>query len=192
MAKKYVVKLTAEERAELEQVVSKGKMAAWKRQRVQALLKCDQGPAGPGWIDERIAEAYGCSTRSVENWRKQAVERGPLALLERKSLSLPTTPKLDGEKQARLVALACSQPPEGRARWTLRLLAGRLVELEVVDTVSYETVRRALKKKPVQALAQSHVVHSAQAKRSLRRPHGAGAGGLQAPLRSHAPGRVHG
>ena len=176
MAKIYVVKLTAEERAEFEEVVGKGKAAGWKRQRAQALLKCDQSPAGPGWIDTRIAEAYGCTTRCVEKWRKQAVERGPLSLLERKARVSPAVvPKLDGDKQARLVALACSQPPKGRARWSLRLLAGRLVELRVVDSISHETVRQNLKKKPTEAMAPSNVVHSPSARRGVRRPHGAGA-----------------
>jgi hypothetical protein len=144
MAKKYVLKLTREERGELEQVVKRGKAAAWKVQRAQALLQCDQGELGRSWPDEQIAQAYGCTTRSLESWRKQAVEQGPLALLERK----PRTRigKLDGEKEARLVKLACSAAPKGRARWTLRLLATRLVELEIVDSISYETVRRAMKK----------------------------------------------
>lgn len=147
MAKSYVVKLDAQERMELERMVSKGKAAAWKIQRAHALLKCDQGPAGPGWTDGRIAEAYRCTTRCLEKWRKQAVESGPLSLMERK----PRVPrsewlKLDGEKEARLVALTCSRPPKGHTRWTLRLLADRLVELEVVDSISYETVRQALKK----------------------------------------------
>ena len=143
----YVVKLGAAERAELEGVVKKGKAAGWKIQRAQALLKCDQGPQGPAWIDARIAEAFGCARQSVENWREQAVEEGPLSLLERKQRQTPPTPyKLDGEQQAQLVKLACSQPPEGRARWTMRLLAERLVELQVVDEISHETVRRALKK----------------------------------------------
>jgi len=146
MAKRYVLKLMAEERDELKRLVRKGKAAGWKIQRAQALLKCDQGRDGPAWPDRRIAEAFGCTTRSVESWRKQAVERGPLSLLERQPRSLPTRRKLDGEKQARLVALACSKPPKGQARWTLNLLAGRLVELKVVDSISYETVRRALKK----------------------------------------------
>ena len=143
----YVVKLTAGERGELEGVVKKGKAAGWKIQRAHALLKCDQGRDGPGWIDARIAEAFKCTARSLENWRKQAVEEGPLSLLERKARQTPPTPpKLDGEQQAQLVKLACSQPPEGRARWTMRLLAERLVQLEVVDEISHETVRRALKK----------------------------------------------
>jgi len=145
VTKKYVLKLTAAERVELEQVVKKGKAAAWKIQRAQALLQCDQGQHGPGWIDEQVAQAYGCTTRSLESWRKQAVEEGPLSLLERKPRTT-RVPKLDGEKEARLVTLACSRAPKGRARWTLRLLAERLVELEIVDAISHETVRRAMKK----------------------------------------------
>jgi hypothetical protein len=144
MPKKYVLKLTDEERGTLERVVKKGKVAAWKVQRAQALLQCDQGPAGPGWADEQVAQAYGCTTRSLESWRKQAVECGPLSLLERKPQT--RAGKLDGEQEARLVKLACSQAPKGRSRWTLRLLAGRLVELEIVESISYETVRRTLKK----------------------------------------------
>jgi transposase-like protein len=147
VVKKYVLKLTAEERGELHQLVKKGRAAAWKVQRAQALLQCDQGPEGPAWTDERVAAAYGCTPRSLEAWRKQAVEDGPLSLLGRKPrVRPPVAPKLDGEKEARLTALACSQPPRGYARWTLRLLAERLVELEVVGAISHETVRRALKK----------------------------------------------
>jgi Homeodomain-like domain len=145
--KKYVLKLTAEERAELQRVVRKGSVAGWKVQRAQALLQCDQGPDGPAWTDEHIAEAYGMTTRSLESWRKQAVARGPLSLLERTPRIRPAvTPKLDGEQQARLTALACSKAPAGHARWSLRLLAERLVELEVVESISHETVRRAMKK----------------------------------------------
>jgi hypothetical protein len=174
--KTYVVKLTDEERAEFKALVKKGKAAAWKRERAQALLLCDQSEQGPGWIDARIAEALQCTSRSLENWRKQAVEEGPASLLERKARETPPRPpKLDGEGEARLVALACSKPPEGRARWTLQLLAERLVELQVVDSICLETVRQALKKKRAQALAQGHVVHSARAGRGLRVPDGAGA-----------------
>jgi transposase-like protein len=147
VAKKYAFRLTDEERAELQRLVKQGRVAGWKLQRAQVLLQCDQGPHGPAWTDQQAAQAYGCTTRSVENWRKQAVESGPLSLLERKPrLTPPVAPKLDGEAQARLTALACSQAPPGFARWTLRLLAERLVALEVVDRITHETVRRALKK----------------------------------------------
>ena len=173
----YVVELTGEERAELKALVKKGKAANWKRQRAQALLLCDQGAGGLGWIDARVAEAVDCTSRSLEHWRKQAVEQGPLSLLERMPHP-PKAPKLDGEGEARLVALACSQPPEGRARWTLQMLADALVELQVVDSICDETVRQGLKKKRAQALAQGHVVHSARAGRRIRVPDGAGAGGL--------------
>ena len=144
--KKYVLKLVGEEREELHCVVKRVKAAAWKIQRAQALLKCDQGAAGPGWSDQRIGEAYGCTTRSLENWRRQAVEQGPLSLLERKDRCDKGDTMLDGEQEARLVKLACSKPPAGFARWSLRLLAGRLVELEIVDSISHETVRCAMKK----------------------------------------------
>jgi transposase len=130
----------------VQEVVRSGKAAGWKIQRAQALLKCDQGPEGPGWIDEDIAEAFGCTRRSVENWRKQAVEEGPLSLLERQPRSDKGKTKLDGEGEARLVKLACSQAPAGYARWSLRLLAGKLVELEVVDSISHESVRSVMKK----------------------------------------------
>jgi cytochrome c551/c552 len=147
MNKKYVGKLSLEERAELTKIVAKGKAAIWKIQRCYALLQCDQGSAGPSWKDEAIAEAYGITPRSLESWRKQAVEQGPLSLLERQPRTVPATAfKLDGAAEARLTKLACSQPPEGHARWTLRLLADHLVALEVVASISHETVRQALKK----------------------------------------------
>src|SRR5215213_11143281 len=147
MAKKYVVKLTADERSELEQLVRKGKAAGWKLRRAHALLRCDQGPSGPAWPDERIAQAYGVATRGLECWRKQAVERGPLALLERKPRATsPLTAKLDGGKEARPTALARSRPPKGYARWSLRPLAQRLVELEVAGAISHEAARRAIEK----------------------------------------------
>jgi transposase-like protein len=145
MSKKYVVKLTADERAELEGLIHKGRAAHWKLQRAQAILAFDQGEGGLAWPDSRIAEAYGCTTRSLENWRKQAVEQGPLSLLERKP-SVGSGHKLDGEQEARLTKLACSEAPKGHARWSLRLLAEQLVELQVVESISHETVRRALKK----------------------------------------------
>jgi transposase len=148
---KYIVKLTAEERGELTRI-AKGKdgkknIAAWKVLRAKILLKCDQGPCGPHWTDERLAMAFDVSVRCLEKWRQRAVLEGPLAVLERQPrLTPPTPPKLDGEGEAQLTKLACSLPPPGRSRWTLRLLAERLVELEVGESISHEAVRRALKK----------------------------------------------
>ena len=180
-AKIYVLKLTADERQELETLVRRGRAAGWKLQRAHALLQCDQGADGPAWKDADIAEAYGCTSRSVENWRKQAVEQGPLSLLERKPRSDKGEGKLDGTGEAQLVKLACSQAPAGQSRWTLRLLAERLVELEVVESLSYETVRRAMKKR-TETVAQADVVHPSRTGRRVCVPDGTGARGLPASL----------
>ncbi len=155
--KAYRIKLTTEERDTFTQV-AKGKrgrlkIAAWKVQRANAMLMCDEGEQGPGWTDERIAQAFTTTTRSLENWRKQAALRGPLSLLERKQRTTPPTPPiLDGEKEARLTKIACSTPPGGRSRWTLQMLADELVTLEIVDSISADTVGRVQKKR-VDALA---------------------------------------
>lgn len=155
--KLYRIKLTDEEREAFAQV-AKGKrgklnIAAWKVQRACAMLKCDESEDGPGWQDREIAEAFSTTTRSLENWRKQAAERGPLSLLERKERAMPpTAPILDGEKEARLTKIACSTPPDGRSRWTLQLLADKLVALDVVDSISADTVGRVQKKR-VEAVA---------------------------------------
>ena len=146
----YRVKLTADERKEIE-LVAKGKrgqlkIAAWKVQRANALLMCDEGEWGPAWRDEDIAEAYSTTTRSLENWRKEAVLNGPLSVLERQKRVSTQGLILDGEKEAKLTQLACSKPINGKSKWSLRMLADRLVELEVVDSVSHETVRRTMKK----------------------------------------------
>lgn len=143
---KYRVKLTVDERDELRQLVRKGKAAGWKLTRAQVLLKCDEGNGGPAWPDAKIAEAFGVTTRSVEKWRKQAIEQGPLSLLERKKRDRSMDRKLDGAGEAQLVKLACSTPPAGYRRWSLRLLADKLVELEVVDAIGHECVRQTLLK----------------------------------------------
>ncbi len=145
MNKRYIVRLTGEEREELTALVSKGKAAARKLTRARMLLKADAD--GPAWTDERIAEALDVGRRTVENIRKRLVEEGLEAALNRKKRCRPPREKiLDGEKEAKLIAVACSPPPEGRKRWTLRLLSDRLVELYIVEAISYETVRRTLKK----------------------------------------------
>jgi transposase len=144
---KYVVRLSAEERLQLEEVLRKGKAAAQRRQHAQILLKVDEGPSGPAWTNERTAEAVGVSAQTVINVRKRLVEGGFEAALGRKKQVRPSRSiVLDGEKEARLIALACGKPPAGQARWTLRLLADRLVELRGVESVSLETVRQSLKK----------------------------------------------
>jgi transposase len=146
MNRKYVLQLTAEERAWLEGIVHTGKSAAWKIQHAHAFLKMDQDEHGPGWDDARIAEAFGMSSRSLESWRKQAVEEGPQTVLERYYPTRPQCRKLDGAAEAQLVKLACSQAPQEHTGWTLNLLANKLVELRIVESISRETVRRTLKK----------------------------------------------
>jgi transposase len=143
---KYVVRLSSEERAALEVLVRSGKGAADKRLRAQILLKADVGPGGPGWADVRIAEAFEVGPSTVHRLRQRLVEEGLDTALLRKPSRQRRPRKLDGENEARLIACACAQAPEGRARWTMQLLADRLVELKVVDRISDETVRRTLKK----------------------------------------------
>jgi len=147
MAKRYVIEWLTEEREELEALVRRGKAAARKLTRARALLLSDAGAGGPGWVDAAIAEALGITTRCIEMLRKRAVEAGPLVAIERKPQVRPSVPpKFDGEKEARLVALACSAPPAGHRRWSLRLLADKLVELDVFESVSHERVRQVMKK----------------------------------------------
>ncbi len=144
--KKYSVTLTETERDELKQLIAAGTAPARKLTHARVLLKADQSPDGPGWADERIAEAVEVSQPTISRIRKQYVEQGLEAALNRRAPNREYHRKLDGEQEARLVALACSEPPEGQARWSLRLLADRLVELEVVEEISYQTVGRILKK----------------------------------------------
>ena len=146
MKKKYIVTLTQEEREELKAVISRGKGAARKLMHARILLKADAEEGGPGWDDDAIAEGLDVGRATVERVRKEFVEEGLEAALERRKPRREYRRKLDGDGEARLIALACSQAPEGRSRWTLRLLADRMVALEYVDDISYETVRRALKK----------------------------------------------
>lgn len=146
MVKKYIVRLSEAEREELEALVKKGRVAARKRLHAQILLKVDEGEHGPGWADEAVVKALDVTIRTVERLRHCLVEEGLETALNGKKQCRYKSPKLDGEQEARLVALACSEPPDGYGRWSLRLLADRLVELEYVDTVSHETVRQVLKK----------------------------------------------
>jgi len=142
MNKKYIVELTDDERATLQEVVKKLKGASQKLKRANLLLKADAG-----WTDARIAEALDCRTKTVENVRQRFVELGfEVALHGKKRETPPTQKLLDGEQEAKVIALRLSAPPAGYGKWTLRLLARKVVELEIVDAVSYQTVRRTLKK----------------------------------------------
>lgn len=145
MQKKYIVRLSEEERCELRQVIKKLKGSSQKVRRAQILLKADIEESN--WTDERIAEAFDCRTKTVENIRRRLVEKGFEATLNGVPRLRPPTPKLlDGEQEARLIALRLGAPPKGYANWSLRLLSRQVVELGIVDEVSYETVRRTLKK----------------------------------------------
>ncbi len=148
MYKRYVVRLTDEERESLEVLVRRGRAHARKLLYARILLKSDASEGGPAWTDERIAEALETSADTVARERRRFLEDGlEVALMPRKP-GRPRRRVLDGRAEARLVALSCSKPPEGRGSWTLRLLADRMVELGVVEGVSHETVRRTLKKTP--------------------------------------------
>jgi hypothetical protein len=145
MQKRYVVRLTDQERDELRHVVKKLKGTGQKVRRAQILLKADAD--GPNWTDERIAEAFSCRTRTVERLRQRLVERGFDETLNRIDRAQPPVDKLlTGEQEARIIATRLGSPPKGYANWSLRLLARKVVELKIVDSVSYETVRRTLKK----------------------------------------------
>lgn len=142
----YVVTLTAAERSSLQALIHKGKAAARKRLHAQILLKVDAGPQGDGWTDQQVVDAFDVGRCTVERLRQRLVEQGLEAALSRKPQQNRIARKIDGKAEAHLIAIACGKPPEGRKRWTLQLLADRLVRLEMVDTVSAETVRRTLKK----------------------------------------------
>ena len=154
--KKYVVRLSGEERERLETLIRKGKSSARRVLKARILLKADVSEAGKGWSDNRIIEALETSPSMVYRARKQLVEEGFEAVLSRKPRAMPAVARIfDGEKEAKLIALACSKPPKGRARWTLRLLENKVVELGIVDRASDSTIGRALKKTLFSPIAAS-------------------------------------
>ncbi len=145
MVKKYIVRLSEEERTLLRDIVKKLKGTSQKVRRANILLKADAD--GPNWSDAKIAEALSCRTRTIENVRRRLVAEGLDAVLNRKKRETPPTPKiLDGKQEADIIALRLGKPPAGFANWTLRLLAEQIVELEIADSISHETVRGTLKK----------------------------------------------
>jgi transposase len=158
MTKKYAATLAEDERARLRRQASAGALPASTQTHVRIPLKADQGPGAPGWTDKAIADALDVSVPTVERVRKRFAEVGLEAALARRAPRREYRRKLDGEAEAHLVALACSPPPAGRRHWTFKLLADKLVELRFVDGISYETVRRVMKKPP-EATADQALVH---------------------------------
>jgi hypothetical protein len=143
--KRHVVVLKRQERKKLEKLVKRGKAKATEIRRANILLKADAN--GPRWTDARIADAFGCSVEAVENVRQRYVTRGLEGAVKRKKQEKPSRERiLDGRGEARVLALACSKTPGGRSHWSLRMLTDRVVELQIADEISYETVRRTLKK----------------------------------------------
>lgn len=146
MNKRYPVTLTDTERDSLKHLIAAGTESARKLTHARILLKADQSPGGPGWVDDMIAEAVEVSQPTISRVRKQYVDHGLEAALNRRAPTRAYQRKLDGAQEARLIALACGTPPEGQDRWSLRLLADKLIELEIVEEISHQTVRRVLKK----------------------------------------------
>jgi transposase len=145
--KKYKVTLTPDERQQLQKLIAAGKASAKKLAHARILLKADAAEGGPAWSDSRIARAIEVSTDTIARVRERFVEQGLEAALVRKKQDRPSRERiLDGRAEAKLIALACSAAPAGRQEWTMQLLADKLVELKIVDSVSDETVRRTLKK----------------------------------------------
>ncbi len=144
--KKYIVELTSEERSSLEDIIKAERMAAHKRRHARMLLKADQGPLGPSWKDADIADAFDCTTKSVERLRERLVEHGLDTAMDHGNRGSYRAKKLDGVAEAHLIAIACSSAPQGRNRWTVRLLADEMVSLGIVDSVSKSTIHNTLKK----------------------------------------------
>jgi homeodomain-containing protein len=145
-AKRYIIRLSENERAQLGEIASKQRVDAERKLRAQIILRTDQGEHGPSEIDAVIAEAFGVHVRRIEHLRARVCEVGPMAALERRSFTRPKERTLDGHGEAHLIALTRQDPPTGRTRWTLQLLADRLVELKIVDHIDDNTVGRVLKK----------------------------------------------
>jgi transposase len=146
LAKKYIVRLTEDERFHLESLIHTGKVAAHKRLHAEILLKADVSDLGEKWQDKQISEAFGITIRTVERIRERLVQEGLESALNRANSTRTRERKIDGENEAHLVALMCGEAPEGRSRWTLRLLGQSMVELGYVENISHETIRKTLKK----------------------------------------------
>ena len=145
--KKYIVRLSREERSTLKKLLTSGRGSGRMFTRIRIVLKADQSDEGPAWSDEKISESFDITVQTIERVRKQLVEEGLEAVLSRHPYTQKVSrKKIDGDVEAHLIALCCSDPPTGRVRWTLRLLADKVIELGYVDSISYEAVRQTLKK----------------------------------------------
>ena len=190
--KRYVVRLSADERERLEALIRKGKSPAQRLLKARILLKADVSEAGEGWSDSRIIKALETSVSMVYRVRKQLVEEGFEAVLSRKQRATPAVPPIfDGEKEAKLIALACSKPPKGRRRWTLRLLENKVVELGIVDRASTQRSGGRLKKRS-QAPSAAMLGHSAEGEQCVRSSDGRRAGRVYAATRSRLPAGLSG
>jgi len=190
--KRYVVRLSADEREQLDALIRKGKSPAQRLLKARILLKADVSEAGEGWSDSRIIKALETSVSMVYRVRKQLVEEGLEAVLSRKQRATPAVPAIfDGEKEAKLIALACSKPPKGRTRWTLRLLENKVVELGIVERASDSTIGRTLKKLS-QTASATMLGHSAEGERRVRSGDGRCVGRVHAAARSRLPAGLPG
>jgi len=190
MSKRYIVRLSDDERQHLGQIIKKGKAAAYKIRHANILLKADAD--GPSWTDEAIAQAFSVHVTTVKSIRERFVEKGLEAALDRKKQDHPSRPpKLDGEAEARLIALRCGAAPEGYARWTLRLLADKAVEMSIVDSISYETVRQVLKKRTAPS-PEEEVGDPSRAQWGVCRCHGGCLRRLSETSRPQGSGGMHG
>src|SRR6476646_9706180 len=190
--KKYVVRLSAGEREHMQALIRKGKSPAKRLLKARILLKADVSEAGEGWSDSWIIQALDTSASMIYRVRKQLVEEGFEAVLSRKRrMTPPVAAIFDGEKEAKLIALACSEPPKGRARWTLRLLESKVVELGIVDRASDSTIGRTLKKLS-QAPSAAMLGHSAEGEQCVRSSDGRRGGRVYAATRSRLPAGLSG
>ena len=190
--KKYVVRLSAEERAQLDELISKGKRSAQLLTKARILLKADVSDAGEGWSDSRIAAALDTSIANIERTRRQLVEEGFEAVLTRKYNPNSARPRIfDGAAEAKLIALTLSPAPEGFARWSLRLLEEKVVELHIVERASDNTIGRTLKKRSQTPLAEA-MGYPAGRQRGIRSRDGGRAGSLPKAARSGPPGGLSG
>ena len=185
--KKYVVRLSKNERSVLEDLISKGKHPAATILKARVLLKADVSDAGEGWSDSRIVKALDTSVATVARIRQRLVEDGLDAVLTRKHSPNSARKRVfDGAAEAKLIALACSEPPKGRSRWTLALLEDKVVELKIVERASDNTIGRVLKKRS-QTASERSMGHPARRRRCLRRRHGRRSGGIPPSSRSGLP-----